>query len=433
MQQMRPFQIVFLAVFAILAVAGLYFFATFKGINGSNNVGALTVWGTLPQNAITPALDELKQTHQEFSKVQYVERQAETFDADVADALASGSGPDVIIITEEQLITERSKLTLIPFKTLPERTYKDSYISIGELFLTAEGTYGIPFLVDPLVLYYNRPALSKAGYAQAPSTWEEVLGATPSLTQKSGSTISKSAIALGTYENNRNARAIISLLLLQSGNSVSSNGSRGVESTLMTGGGTGTGASPAESAINFYTQFADPAKIVYSYNRGLPDARKTFIAGDTAMYIGFASEYAFLKASNPNLDFDMTAIPAPQTASSRVDYAHVYAFAIPKNAKNQTGSYTVASALAGEGVVKTAAARVGIAPALRSLLSSRTDSANADVYYPLTLISKAWLSPAPAVTDRIFAGMITNVISGSLSVKEALQNADNSLNAALAR
>jgi multiple sugar transport system substrate-binding protein len=432
MQQMRPFQIAILAVFAILAIGGLYFFATFKGISGSNNVGALTIWGTLPQTAMTPTLEELKQTHQEYSKVQYIERPADTFDVDLADALASGTGPDVIIITEEQLLTERSKLTLIPFKTIPERTFKDSYISIGELFLTADGTYGIPFLVDPLVLYYNRTSLSKAGYAQAPRTWEEVLGATPALTQKNGSTISKSAIALGTYDNNRNARAIISLLLLQSGNSVSANGSRGIESTLM-GTSQGTGASPAESAINFYTQFADPAKIVYSYNRGLQDARKTFIAGDTAMYIGFASEYAFLKASNPNLDFDMTAIPAPQTASSRVDYAHVYALAIPKNAKNQTGSYLVASALAGESVVRSAAARIGIAPALRSLLSSRTDSANADVYYPLTLISKAWLSPAPAVTDRIFAGMITNVISGSLSVKEALQNADDSLNAALAR
>lgn len=429
---MRPFQIAILAVFAILAIGGLYFFATFKGISGSNNVGALTIWGTLPQTAMTPTLEELKQTHQEYSKVQYIEHPADTFDVDLADALASGTGPDVIIITEEQLLTERSKLTLIPFKTIPERTFKDSYISIGELFLTADGTYGIPFLVDPLVLYYNRTSLSKAGYAQAPRTWEEVLGATPALTQKNGSTISKSAIALGTYDNNRNARAIISLLLLQSGNSVSANGSRGIESTLM-GTSQGTGASPAESAINFYTQFADPAKIVYSYNRGLQDARKTFIAGDTAMYIGFASEYAFLKASNPNLDFDMTAIPAPQTASSRVDYAHVYALAIPKNAKNQTGSYLIASALAGESVVRSAAARIGIAPALRSLLSSRTDSANADVYYPLTLISKAWLSPAPAVTDRIFAGMITNVISGSLSVKEALQNADDSLNAALAR
>lgn len=432
MQQMRPFQIAILAVFAILAIAGLYFFATFKGISGSNNVGALTIWGTLPQSAILPALEELKQTHQEYSKVQYVERPADTFDVDLADALASGTGPDVIIITEEQLLTERSKLTLIPFKTIPERTYKDSYISIGELFLTPDGTYGIPFLVDPLVLYYNRTLLSKAGYAQPPRTWEEVLGATPALTQKNGSTISQSAIALGTYDNNRNARAIISLLLLQSGNSISANGNRGIESTLM-GTSQGSGASPAESAINFYTQFADPAKIVYSYNRGLLDARKTFIAGDTAMYVGFASEYAFLKASNPNLDFDMTAIPAPQTASSRVDYAHVYALAIPKNAKNQAGSYLVASALASESVVKSAASRVGIAPALRSLLSSRTDSANADVYYPLTLISKAWLSPAPTVTDRIFAGMITNVISGSLSVKEALQNADDSLNAALAR
>lgn len=433
MQNIRPFQIIILSAFVVLAVVGLYFFATFKGISGSNSIGTITIWGTLPQSAMGKSLELVKQQHKDFAKVQYVERSYDTFDADLADALASGTGPDVVILTEEQLLTERSKLTIIPFKTIPERTYKDSYVALSELFLTPEGTYGLPFVVDPLVMYYNRASISRAGYAQAPSTWEEVLGATPSLTQKSGSTIVKSAIALGTYENNRNARAIISLLLLQSGNSVSASGNRGIESTLRKNINQAGGASPSESAITFYTQFADPAKIVYSYNRGLPDSRQSFISGDTALYIGFASEYPFLKAANPNLDFDMTAIPSPQTAGAIVDYAHLYAFAVPKAAKNLTGSYAVASTMASEGPVQTAAETLGMAPALRSLLSDRTNNANADVYYPLALISKAWLSPAPSVTDRIFAGMITSVISGSQSVTEALQDADDSLNAALAR
>lgn len=433
MQNIRPFQIIILSAFVILAVLGLYFFATFKGVTGSNSIGTITIWGTLPQSAMGKALEVVKQDHKDFAKVQYVERSADTFDVDLADALASGTGPDIVILTEEQLLTERSKLNVIPFKTIPERTYKDSYVAVSELFLTPEGTYGLPFLVDPLVMYYNRASISRAGYAQVPSTWEEVLGAAPSLTQKTGSTISKSAIALGTYENNRNARAILSLLLLQSGNSISASGNRGVESALRKNVNQPGGVSPSESAITFYTQFADPAKIVYSYNRGLPDSRQSFISGDTALYIGFASEYAFLKAANPNLDFDMTAIPSPQTAGARVDYAHVYAFAVPKATKNIAGAYTVASTMASEGPVQTAAFAVGMAPALRSLLSARTNDANAAVYYPLALISKAWLSPAPAVTDRIFAGMITSVISGSESVTEALQNADDSLNSALAR
>lgn len=181
MKSMRPFQIISLVVFAVLAAGGLYLFATFKGAGSSNSVGDITVWGTLPASAIQPSIDTLKQAHQEYAKVTYIMHGEESFESDLSDALASGSGPDIVLISQEQLLAERTKLSIIPFSTIPERTYKDSYVSICELFLTPTGTYGIPLLVDPLVLYYNRETISKAGYAQPPAIWEEVLGATPSL------------------------------------------------------------------------------------------------------------------------------------------------------------------------------------------------------------------------------------------------------------
>jgi ABC-type glycerol-3-phosphate transport system substrate-binding protein len=67
------------------------------------------------------------------------------------------------------------------------------------------------------------------------------------------------------------------------------------------------------------------------------------------------------------------------------------------------------------------------------MVSARTDDANAAVYNPLTLIAKGWLSPAPGVTDRIFADMINNVISGRENVQQALKAADDSLGSAVAR
>jgi ABC-type glycerol-3-phosphate transport system substrate-binding protein len=245
--------------------------------------------------------------------------------------------------------------------------------------------------------------------------------------------VTKSAIALGGYENITNARAIISLLLLQSGSTISESSATGVRSTLTKNTSAGGGVSPGQSAITFYTQFADPAKVVYTWNRSLPQARDSFVAGDTTFYIGYASEYALLKASNPNLDFDMAAIPTPQTASTRIDYARVYAFAIPKTAKNAPASYQVAAALANQTSVALAAHALGVSPALRSMVSARTDDANAAVYNPLTLIAKGWLSPAPGVTDRIFADMINNVISGRENVQQALKAADDSLGSAVAR
>ena len=429
---MRPFQIGALVIFALLAAGGLYLFATYSGVSGSKSVGEIRIWGTLPASAMEITLQDLKRSKQEYAKVSYSEYSAGTFEASLSNALASGSGPDLVLISQEQLLANRSKLQIIPFSSIPERTYRDSYVSICELFLTKEGTFGIPLVVDPLVLYYNRTQLSTAGYAAPPITWEEVLGITPSLTQKNGVAINKSAIALGTYENIPNAPGIISLLLLQSGTVITENTTTGLTSVLRKGA-TLTGVSPAESAISFYTQFADSAKVVYTWNRALPRAQSAFLAGDTALYVGYASEYRFLKDANPNLDLDMTAVPSPQTATGRVDYARAYVFSIPRNAKNATASYQVASALASASQVPVFSSASGMAPALRSLVSARTDDANASVYYPLALISKGWLSPAPAVTEQIFADMINTVISGRGTVTQAVKSADDALVSALSR
>ncbi|MDB5195091.1 MAG: hypothetical protein JWO84_275 [Parcubacteria group bacterium] len=430
---MKPFQIIVISIFAVLALAGLLLFATFKGFGGGGKpVGSVTIWGTLPAAAIQPALEDLRRVHQEFSTIVYEERDPSSFDADLSDALAAGAGPDLIITTQERLLSEENKLSVIPFSSIPERTFRDTYLPINEIYLTTTGTYGIPLVVDPLVLYYNRSRLSSAGIAQAPATWEAVVGMAPHLTAKSNAgVVSQSAIALGTYGNIPDARALVSLLLLQSGSSISQIGAVGIRSTLASGGENASGSTAANSALTFYTQFADPAKIVYTWNRSLADARQSFVAGDSALYVGFASERALIKAANPNLDFDMAYVPQPGTSSDKVDYGLAYAFAIPKASKNPSGAFRTASALSSASELPLIAQGLGIAPAIRTLLKPSATDIYAPIVYSEALIARAWLSPAPASIDRIFAAMIDSIISGRATVNDALTTADQSLTAAL--
>ena len=152
--------------------------------------------------------------------------------------------------------------------------------------------------------------------------------------QTSAQTVTKSLIALGTYENIENARAILSLLFMQAGYKMSERSESGYRSDLMDVRSGMLGASPAESALNFYTEFANPTKTVYSWNRSLPNNRQAFLAGDVALYLGFASERAGLAEANPNLDFDMATTPNPGTATTRMTYGKAYAFAIPRASKN---------------------------------------------------------------------------------------------------
>ncbi len=433
MQTLKPFQVVVMVIFGLVALLGLFLFANFQGFAGGvKPLGPVTIWGTIPAGPIQKVLADMRQGHPELAQVTYVQRPGETFSADLAEAVASGRSPDLLLISQEELLSMQNKISLIPSSTISERTFRDTYLPIDELFLAPGGTYGIPFTVDPFMMYYSRPVLADAGVAIAPSTWEAVTGLASSLNKESqGQSLTKSLIALGTYENVENARAALSLLFLQSGYSLTARTANGMRTTLNDPSKDVYGSSPAESALNFYTEFANPGKTVYSWNRSLPNSRQAFLAGDLALYLGFASERAELAEANPNLDFDMAAVPVPSTATLRVTYGRAYAFAIPKSSPNGNGAYRAAMSLTSKDTLPGLAHGLGMAPAQRALLAPVKDDIYEPVYFPQALIAKGWLSPAPAITDRILGTMVGNVISGSQTVREALSSADQSLNASL--
>lgn len=433
---MRPFQIILMVVFVIFAILGLVLFANYSGFSsGSSKVGTVVVWGTLPASGVQAELNAIQTSgNHSFSKVSYVQQDAANFDNNLANAIASGNGPDLIIINQEQILTELSKINLIQFsKQVPERTFLDTYLPEDNLYLTNSGTYGIPYVLDPLVLYYNKDILTTSGVPSPPSTWEGITGLAPTLTKISAAqSIAQSTIAFGTYSNVTNARGILSLLFMQAGDPISQASNIGTRSALSAQTGrSANGTTPAVSVVDFYTQFSDPARTVYTWNNSMYSDRQQFLSGNLAFYIGYASELPQLRAANPNLNFDMTAIPQPQTASQRVDYGLAYAFAIPKASHNASGALQTALALAAAKSVPVAAETFGMVPSQRALLDTAPSDPYSPVYYPMALISQGWLSPAPADTDTIFSAMITNITSGRLAPDAAVSNADQALNAAL--
>ena len=430
--KLSAFQIGVIGFFAIAALAGLFVFATSKGFGGKKDqVGTVLIWGTLPNAAISDALAEISSADSQYAKVTYEQKPEANFSRQLADALASGGGPDAVIIDQEDLMAEVSKLRSIPFTSIPKRTILDTYLPEFELFLIPDGTYGVPLVLDPLVLYWNRTTLGSAGAIQAPATWEAVAGLAPSITKRTDAgAVTKSLIPLGGYANIGNARAIISLLLLQAGTPITTTDASGVVRAVFGNDANNQfGTTPAQSAVNFYAQFADPAKTVYSWNPSLREAAQTFVTGDTALYLGFASERKFLTESNPNLDFDMAPTPIPGTMTARMTYGKAYVVAITKGSKNPGGAYLAATALSGAG--KKVAAATGMAPAKRSdLVPAAADSYEA-VFYPEALVAKGWLSPSRADTDSIFSAMISNVITGRKTIGDAVSTAAQALSAAL--
>jgi len=414
---MSKFQIILLSVFGIFIIIGVGAFSLYRG--SSANSVAMTVWGDIAAHDFNLLLNTTTFIQDKTFSVNYIEKRTDTIEAEFTEALAEGTGPDLIIITNDKFWRNKSKLTVIPYASVSERSFKTIFVEEGELFLTETGVYALPLSVDPLVLYYNRDLLSNAGQARPIEYWDEIYEASFDLSKKdaAGNLIS-SVLALGEAKNIANAKDILSLLLLQAGTPITAFVGQDLQSQIFNS--FNLPVSPAVSALDFYTQFSNPTKTYYSWNRSLIDAQTHFASGDSAYYLGFASEFRILKNKNPTLNFGVSLVPQSRVSGKTLTFGRLRGVAISRGSKNPN----VALALATKLVSKESSLKLSellyLPSARRDLLSERLTDAVFSVFYDAALQSRGWLDPDSVATDAIFREAIESVTSGRTRTFDAV-------------
>ena len=241
-------------------------------------------------------------------KITYIKKDSSTFNNDFIEALAEGVGPDIVLLRDDYIYKNRNKLFTIPYKNYTERSFRDTFIEGGEVFLNADGAIALPFMVDPLVMYWNRDLFSNNAVSSPPQYWDQIYSLIEKTTRRDTSAnILKSTIALGEWSNITNAKEILTMLLLQAGTPITSRNGQEVISVLNSK--FDYPVIPSQSAVNFYTQFSNPTSPSYTWNRSLPSSFNLFLSGNLATYLGFASEIFSIQQKNSNLNFDVTYIP----------------------------------------------------------------------------------------------------------------------------
>ncbi len=426
---MKLFNLIVIVIFVALALVSVFIFATYTSFQ-KQAVGVVSIWGTYPQNIFDTMLGELGKSNDTYNKVSYRSIPEDQLVPDLVEAIAAGNGPDLVVFPAADIVSQGNKLQSIPYGNLSKRTFDDSFIQAGEVFLASDGVKGIPFTVDPLVMYWNRTLFSNAGIASPPRYWDELTDMAPKLTHadKNG-TLTQSAVALGAWGNIDHAKSIFLTLADQLGNTViTSDGKGGYRSTLSDAG---TGAvNPVDSALRFYTDFADPVKPVYSWNSAEPDSRSAFVAGTLAVYFGTASELPAIRAANPNLNFDVANVPAVRGGGSGVA-ADVTALAVPRGSRNPQGALVVAEALTSNASEQILTSMYPVPSVRRDAPPAAPGDAYGTMFRNAALVSFSFLDPDPSSTDSIFKRMIENVTSGKLQVSDATLAAHQELNALL--
>jgi ABC-type glycerol-3-phosphate transport system substrate-binding protein len=423
------FQLIIIVVFIIAAIFGILVFSgaiPIGGDNGATGTGTVVLWGTVPAQVISTPLEEFNNSHDTY-RVDYVEKSAATFDQELLEALASGNGPDLFFLPDDLAFHYANKIFTVPYSTYPIGSFKTNFVGAGEVFLNSSGIMAFPITVDPMVMYYNRSILDANNIINPPKDWEEFQSLIPTLTKKdTNGKIVKSAVALGHFANVTHAKEILAALFMQTGDKIITENTGQLTSVM----GQATDLAPE---LTFYTDFADPQKASYSWNRSFPNSREYFSTDNLAFYFGYASELPYLATRNPNQNFLVAPVPDIRGANFKLTGGKVTGLALSSFSKNFNTAFIALSGMVTGQFAKELADGLGIAPARRDLLSDIPNDPYSPTFYSSALYARTFLDPSPKDTDNIFRTMVEGVLSNNVTARDAIKDASAKLSLLLIR
>jgi len=423
---MSKFQIIFTTVFAIFIMIGVIIFATSGRDNSGVIVGDVVIWGTVKEEIVDSIIKNLTEEDESFKNVKYEEKDEQNFDLILIEAIASDSGPDIFLLPQSEILKKQNKIISIPYGNFSIRDFKNYFIEEGELYLHDDGILALPFIVDPLVMYWNRSLFATASVANPPRLWDDFFVLAEKLTEKDeNKNILISAVSFGEFVNVENAKEILATLIMQSGNPIVFRDGGEIKVSLRDVYNDKT--TPTESALRFYTEFSNPIKEVYSWNKAMSNSKIAFLSGDLAIYFGFASELKELKTKNPNLNFDVSYLPQTENLKNHVTFGKMQALAISRGCKNIAGAFNVITSLIKSESLILLNEITGLPPVSRVLLAREPTDPYQEVFYRSALSSKGFLDPDEGDTNLIFQDMVESVVSGRRKLDQAVSWANAEL------
>ena len=421
------FQIIILGIFGFFVIIGLIIFATSTVSNNSNQLTPIVIWGTFPSASFEKLKTSILDKQKDSLSLTYFEKSPDTFEQVLVEAIANGNGPDAILLSQDFILKDKNKILTVPYANFPLRTFQDSFIDEGSMYLTSDGVLAFPFVVDPMVMYWNKTHFINASVVNPPKFWDDFASTTAMLTKKdSNFNVTQSGASLGEFDNVSHAKDILSMLIMQAGSPVVSKDKEGNYIPAFSLGN-GNVDNPTDSALTFFINFANPTKDNYSWNKSLDDSLTKFLNGSLSMYFGYSSELGNINLKNPNLNFDVSVIPQIRNTKQEIVFAKMSGFAILKSSKNSMSAFTQISTLTSKDAITSLISITNHPPVRRDVLADAPKDLYMKVFYDSALRAKAWPDPNPTETDQIFQGMIENTIIGKMKSNDAVTQADKQM------
>lgn len=373
--------------------------------------------------------------------INYRKLRYDEYEQELLNALAEDRGPDIFSINSTWVKRYENKMSPMPAQitmaypvvrgtlkkeTFPELRTKTSLTlaSLKSNFLdtiyndvtletydpalraNTRKIYALPLAIDTLGTFYNKDLLNNAGIVELSPYWNKQFQRDiKKLTKQSANgEILQAGVALGTGANIERASDILAALILQNGTTIVDDQGKVLFRQYVRE----KDYNPGIDAIRFYTDFANPTKDVYSWNKTLPNSLEMFIQGKLAVFFGYSYDIPIIKARSPKLSFEVKPFIQIEGRNDPKNVVDYWVETVSSKSRNKVEAWDFIQFMTAQPdmtkLYLNSSRRVA---AIKSLIKEQTSDPELGVFAQQVLVANTWYHGNNyAIADKAFKDML---------------------------
>lgn len=384
----------------------------------------LEFWGVFDDSDVYGPL--ITSFNEAFPKIviRYYKKNYLTYEKELLEAMATGRGPDIFMLHHTWLPRYEDKITAAPAELITLRELEDSFVDVVYDDFVSDGYIAaLPLSVDTLALYYNKDIFNTAGIPQPPQTWQEFLVAVEKTTLRDEwGNIIRAGAALGTALNINRSTDILALLMLQSGAQMI-NQEIGQAAFNQSVSLEGERYFPGQRALQFYTDFTDPRKSIYTWNTRMPYSIDSFSQGQTAMMFNYSYQLPVVQAKSPYLNFTVAPMLQIEDSTKDINYANYWGLTVSHYCQEPEMAWQFIIWLTQKENAQRYLELAQKPTARRDLINWQKGDPELAIFTEQALTAYSWYQVDNSSIEIILANMIESVVLGEATIKEAIDKA----------